>query len=210
MYKNTTGASLAGSLNPEESREMAQAMLSRVAGREDEWDQAPLDRLVRRLLRDHHRWLHVDLPTIEYLLDRLRDDYRSCATPVFMAPLRQAFSRLRHQIERHAANEENVLFPAIVELEQSVANGLPPARPAFGSLRHPISMMQHDLQAQLHLFGEIRDILQGYALPDDGPKAVGELFKELQMLELTFRAHVRLASEVLFPRAKRLEAESRS
>jgi regulator of cell morphogenesis and NO signaling len=160
--------------------------------------------LVQRLLRDHRRWLHVDLPVIDHLLDRVSDDSEP-GLPAFLPRLRGAFRRFRFDLERHVSNEENVLFPAIVELERGVANGLPVPRPAFGSIRNPIAMMQRDLESDKQLLGEIRDLVRGCSLPHGSCEGLDEVFRALEAIGMTLQAHVRLENGALFPRAIRLE-----
>jgi regulator of cell morphogenesis and NO signaling len=146
----------------------------------------------------------VDLPTIDHLLDHVSDD---CGPelPASLPRLRALFRRLRFDLERHTSNEENLLFPAIVELERGVVNGLPLPRPVFGSIRNPITMMQRDLESDQHLLGEVRDAVRKCAAPEATRATLDAFCGALAAIETTLKAHMDLENTFLFPRAIRLE-----
>jgi iron-sulfur cluster repair protein YtfE (RIC family) len=145
---------------------------------------AACDRLIQHLKRDYQRVLNVDLPGIEYLLDRFADD--GCVAPDFLVALRQTFSRLRYELEKHGSNEENILFPVIAESDHAAKR------------RHPITMMQRDLEIQEQLLARMRNLLH-----EDTPGA-GDVFRAWQGLDSRLQAHIRLERNILFPLALQL------
>jgi regulator of cell morphogenesis and NO signaling len=175
--------------------------------RENEsWRTAKLQELIHHLKSVHRRWLEEELPGIDLLLDRAAD---SPAPPETIAALRRAFTRLWHELETHIRNEENVLFPAIVELERRAESGEPAPRAAFGSIRHPIAILEREHETEAVLFQQLRRISAGYAPPQNAPETLQLLYGALKSLEMAEQRHSYLEDDILFQRAVQLEADSR-
>lgn len=169
------------------------------------WYGVPTGRLVQRLLDTHLRWVHEELPWIEELLDSLDSGQGSACS----RRLRRAFNRLRFEMVEHLRKEENVLFPAILELERCSAAELVPPRPPFGAINNPILMMEQDHETDTRLWEELRAVTQDYTVPAQASELLRVLYQELQAFEAEVRAHTCLENRILFPRARRLEQEGR-
>ena len=178
-------------------------------GSSENWEREPSAVLIEYLVATHRRWREQDLPMIDALLDRVeavqRTNHGVHVTGV--AQLRRVFDRLRHRLEEHLRQEENILFPAILAMEASDAGGRPLPRLAFGSVKNPITMMERDHETDAGLWDEIRDLTYGYAVAEDAPESTRRLFRELQSLETATHEHTHLESNILFPRVKRLEEQ---
>jgi len=153
-----------------------------------------LEALIQHLEDAHHRWLLKDLPWIAHLMERVE----SAGTRIL--PLRRAFSRLRQELEEHMRCEENVLFPAVLEIERSVASKGSIPRREFGSLRNPIAMLEQDHERESLLWDALRDLTYGYVVPEDASETVRLLYGELKTLEAAAHLHTHLEENVLFPR----------
>jgi len=173
---------------------------------QENWTSGPLTQIVQRLIRDHRRWRTDHLPSIDHLFD-LAQDLPQPRQPVWIAPLRHGFYRLRVEMEGHMCREENVLFPAIVDRERAAATNSPVPRPAFGSLRNPISMMEHEHQTEQQRWADLRAASQGYSLPDDAAPCLRALVERLEVLEKAVFAHSRIENHVLFERAVMMECK---
>jgi regulator of cell morphogenesis and NO signaling len=105
--------------------------------------------------------------------------------------------------------EESVLFPAIVRLEAQTADSGTLPRESFGSLRHPLSMMEHEHDDVAQYLDEMRDLTYGYSAPEDAGLNLRNLYQELAALEADIHAHVHLENNILFARAAQLAREAR-
>ncbi len=169
-----------------------------------DWNAVPLRQLLQHILDNHHARLRELLPLIGQLMERvalLRD--------VRIFPLQRVFAHLQSELESHMRKEENFLFPAILRMEEGVAAGDPVPKSPFGSVRHPILMMEHDDGVVMRDLDDIRDITCGYDLHADACMALRALYRELQALEADLHTHIQLENNILFPRSARLEREGR-
>ena len=164
---------------------------------------------MQHIVDKHHAWLYRQLPVIEQLMDRVADVHGG-KRPETVFPLRRIFVRLREELEGHMRKEESVLFPAIVRLEAQTADGGTLPRESFGSLRHPVSMMEDEHDTVAQYLDEMRDLTYGYAPPEDACLSFRTLYHELEALEADIHTHVHLENNILFPRAAQLEREGRS
>ena len=170
---------------------------------QDKWTDAPLHLVIEHLVREHRSWRVKDFPMIEYLFDRLEGG-RGPDQPFCLVSLRRAFYRLRTEMEGHMSREENILFPAIPGGQcDPAASG----KPAFGSLRNPIAMLQQDHRRDAQLLAEMRAAARGYELPETAGDNLHVLFRELRALEAAMHAHTRVESSVLFARALQAERD---
>lgn len=97
----------------------------------------------------------------------------------------------------HLSKEENILFPYILEMERE--QSIPPS--PFGSIAHPIRVMDRDHRALTELVVELHAVL------DAGDAGTSELKDQLLRLEADLERHMLLEDGVLFPRSIALEAE---
>ena len=104
-------------------------------------------------------------------------------------------------MEGHISREENVLFPEIV-------SGQSESKPAFGSLRNPIAMLEEDHNHGDQLLGDMRAAARGYQLPEASSESLYVLFRELRALEASIHAHTSLERSILFSRALQVEHDT--
>jgi regulator of cell morphogenesis and NO signaling len=175
------------------------AELAETTPADRDWNSAPLAEVVREIVDRHHAWLHAELSLLDHLFALVAHSQEG------IRPLERVFSQLKAELESHLGKEERVLFPAILRMETLRNAGKPVPRPPFGTVRNPISMMEHDHeQAMLHL-DEMRDLTYGYDLPEDACHGLRMLYRELQALEADLHTHLHLENNILFPRAANLE-----
>jgi len=178
----------------------------------EDWNTAPLAELIQYLKDAHQCWLTQDLPWIDHLIGRhLLDRAASVSEQDRSIPvLQRVFLRLRKDLERHLRDEENVLFPAILELEQALAGdrAVPPASSGLaesgGPVPNPIEMIEQDHEIDAQLWDELREIAYGYVAGEDAPQGIRALYQELGKLENAVHEHTHLENNVLFPRVIRL------
>lgn len=105
------------------------------------------------------------------------------------------------------AKEEKILFPFIKELAQlSNSGGMLPSA-SFGKVSVPIRVMDAEHEQAGGDFETIRALTNNYQLPPDACSSYTILFKKLEEYEDDLHRHVHLESNILFPKAIKLEKE---
>jgi len=139
--------------------------------------------LIDRIVSRHHDYLRRHLPALGLML---------AAAPPSPGLLnaRRQLDRFTSEIEEHIFREEQILFPALRELE---ASGRPlPLGQAVAQMR-----AEHE-----HTREQLRCLRQAVEeLPAAGP-----IRTALEALELDLYRHLALEECVLFPRAQKLAA----
>ena len=170
------------------------------AGRD--WLSEPLVELCDHIEATHHSYLRRELPRLTEMIDKVVNAHSESHPQ--LAQLGTVFAGLRAELEPHMFKEEQVLFPAIRQLEESSGS---PSFP-FGTVANPIRMMEHEHDAAGEALSNIRVLTDDYAVPDDACNTYRVMLDGLKQLETDMHEHVHKENSILFPRAIKLE-ESR-
>ncbi len=119
----------------------------------------------------------------------------------------RVFEAIAAELQEHMAKEEEVLFPYIDMLEAASERNEQCARPAFGTVRNPIRMMEVEHRAAGDQLYEIRSLSSNYTPPADACTTYKVTYQELQEFEMDLHQHVHLENSILFPKAVALEAK---
>jgi regulator of cell morphogenesis and NO signaling len=101
--------------------------------------------------------------------------------------------------------EENVLFPYIARMEESVIQKEPILPSPFGSVRNPVSMMEHEHDCAGNALRTMREASSGYTCPADACISYQTLYTALSEFETDLHQHIHLENNILFPRAIAME-----
>jgi regulator of cell morphogenesis and NO signaling len=168
---------------------------------ESDWRVAPLRKLTEHIVDKHHAYLHTELPALEQLMEEIATDSLSD----IVGKLHKTIQRLHRDIELHMRKEEAILFPAIVNLELTVAAGGPPIPSQFGSVSNVTRVLGQDHYKTACALDEIRELTNNFVCPSDVQLTMPALFRRLKTLAVDTHHHVHLENNVLFPRAVALE-----
>jgi len=164
-----------------------------------DWSSMGLAELVDHLEATHHVYLKGVLGRLDGLADKVAGVHGERHPE--LTDVLTVFRELRADLEPHLMKEERVLFPMIRELAAAAE------LPSFhcGTLRNPITMMgiEHDRAGEL--LARLRELTNGYAVPDDGCASYEALYSGLAALEADTHLHVHKENNLLFPAA--VEAE---
>jgi len=170
----------------------------------EDWGSRTPSELAEHIVGVHHTFLRRELPRLARLLDKVCGVHGE-RHPELLA-IRETFRDLAAELDPHMDKEEAILFPYIVELDRAARRGGRPPAPFFGSVAHPIAMMEREHERAGAALDAIRDRSGGYALPEDACPSFHDLYAGLLALDGDLRRHIELESGVLFPGAERLEA----
>ncbi|MFN8008398.1 MAG: iron-sulfur cluster repair di-iron protein [Terriglobia bacterium] len=200
-------ACLASGVPPKEVIERIETSLASKEGvlRSKEWSREPLSELTAHIVNRHHGYVRDELRRLGVFLEKV------CAAHGQNHPelltIHELFSGLSEEMTMHMYKEENILFPYIELLEAATRGGRALTPPPFGTVQNPIHMMEteHEIAAQ-HLRG-MREASGNFKVPPDGCTSYQILYKGLIDFEQDLHLHIHLENNILFPRAKVMEAE---
>jgi regulator of cell morphogenesis and NO signaling len=172
-------------------------------GVEADWSRQRPAAIVCHLIEHFHDPLRQNLSQLSLMLDqvRTRHDERH---PALFAPLSATFRALKWELLLHLEKEERVLFPLITRIDEAIRTG-EPTLPAI-ALAAPISQMESEHADTARALDELRQITGNFTPPADTDAGVCDLYRRLRELDEETQVHVRLESDVLFPRTLALAA----
>jgi regulator of cell morphogenesis and NO signaling len=163
----------------------------------------PADHLIDHIIASHHAYVRSALPAIARHLAKLVDAHSERHPE--LSRVAAAFDEMSRDLAQHLMKEERVLFPYIRELASAAGGSrISP----FGTVEHPIRMMEREHQKAGDDMRLIRELTGGFAVPVDGCATYRLCFEELAAFERDLHRHVHLENNVLFPKAVALEAQS--
>jgi regulator of cell morphogenesis and NO signaling len=173
---------------------------------EPDWQILPLRNLIKHIVDKHHAYLHSELPALDRLIGRMTTE--SPIDDVPLVKLHKTIQRLKRELELQMRKEEAILFPAISDLDASVAGGgQPNPISQFGSVANLSRVLGQNHNKTACELDEIRELTNNYRHRSGGHLAVPDVFRRLRALALDMHKHVHLENNVLFPRAVQLEKE---
>ncbi len=153
----------------------------------ERWDQAPLNDLIRHIIHAYHRPLREELPRLEGMARKVLDVH-GARDPKKFNRIVTVFVALRAELESHMMKEEQILFPMIEGGSGVMAGG-------------PISVMEQEHDAAGAALRELRELTDGYDVPEEACNTWRALWFGLSALEQTMHQHIHLENNILFPRA---------
>jgi regulator of cell morphogenesis and NO signaling len=119
--------------------------------------------------------------------------------------VRASFQGLAQELTMHMMKEEMVLFPYVIRMEGAVVQNEPVLPPPFGSVRNPVSMMEHEHDSAGNALRAMRLASSGYAPPPDACVSYQTLYQALADFEADLHQHIHLENNILFPCAIAME-----
>lgn len=148
--------------------------------------------LIAHIVSTHHRFLWDEFPRLAELVDKVARVHGPNHGE--LVQVREAYHKLRADMEPHLRTEETLLFPEI-----SLRAGRPD-RPLPADVRDELAENQEQHDQAGHLLAELRELTNGYAIPPDACASYTAMLSGLQDLESDIHLHVHKENNVLFPR----------
>lgn len=168
-----------------------------------EWEA---DALTRHIVLQHHGYVRSALPTIAAHTRKLAKVHGP-ANPE-LVQIADVFDDVCEEMTAHMMKEEQILFPYIDQLAATRRSGLQPFPAPFGDIGNPIRMMEMEHESAGDAMARIRNLSNGYTVPEHGCMTWRVTMKELEAFELDLHTHVHLENNILFPKARALAASS--
>jgi regulator of cell morphogenesis and NO signaling len=167
-------------------------------------DEVSLKELIDHIVNEHHAFLKQELPRLKKLREKVYQAHQGKHGRM-LENLGQVSEKLRIDIEMHLAKEEQILFPAIKQIENHNRQGGLEPNLHCGSITNPINQMEYEHEIAGGLLAEMQKITSGYNPPADACESFKALYDGLHALEDNLHEHIHLENNILFPKAVKLE-----
>jgi regulator of cell morphogenesis and NO signaling len=164
-----------------------------------DWQIAQLSELAKHIVEKHHAYVRAEIPRLIALLAKVARVHGQNHPE--LERVEASFQALAEELTLHLLKEERMLFPYIVQLE-----GGRPTLAMFGTVQYPVRMMMMEHDSAGELLRKMRELTNGYAVPEDGCMSYQTLYRALSEFESDLHQHIHLENNILFPRAIALEA----
>jgi regulator of cell morphogenesis and NO signaling len=173
-----------------------------------DWSKQSLAALISHIVQKHHSYCREECLRLEPLSAKVVSKHGEHHPE--LGQIHQLFTSLSSELSMHMMKEEQVLFPYIIGLEDSVTRKSVPPRAPFGTVQNPVRMMVQEHDNAGRLLKEIRELTRNFAAPEDACTSFKALYQGLQAFEADLHQHIHLENNLLFPRAIALEETSQA
>ncbi len=174
-------------------------------GDSKDWQNQFLADLIGHITSTHHVFVREESPRIEALTAKVVGVHGK-NHPELMQ-VQKIFSALAEELSVHLMKEEQVLFPYVVRMEESVLASEPAPPAMFGTVVNPVRMMMQEHDGAGDALRSLRSVTNDYTLPGDACISYRTLYQALQGFESDLHQHIHLENNILFPRAVAMEAK---
>lgn len=143
----------------------------------------------------HHAWLREEMPRLDFMTNKVASRHGEHSP--WLYELAEVYQELQAELTAHMMKEEQILFPAIRDLEA----GRPSQTPCGGHLQGPISVMEHEHDNAGRALERMRELSSDYTPPPQACNTFRAMLDALAELEADMHRHVHKENNVLFPRA---------
>jgi regulator of cell morphogenesis and NO signaling len=162
--------------------------------------------LILHILDKHHVYTRDEMQRLEALVEKVVTAHG--ANHSELLSIRDLLQQLFAELKGHMFKEEQILFPFIVELEQSVSQQRPAPFAPFGTVNNPIRMMMFEHDQAGEILRELRKLSADYQTPADACISYQTFYQALEAFEQDLHQHIHLENNILFPKAVALEANT--
>ena len=168
------------------------------------WQALPLADLIAHINSTHHVFVRSECPRILALIAKVVGVHGKNHPELLT--VQALFAALGEELQVHLMKEEQILFPYVLRMEESVMASeiAPPAM--FGTVMNPIRMMMQEHDGAGDALWSLRSTTGDYSVPEDACISYQTLYQALQDFEKDLHQHIHLENNILFPRASAMEA----
>jgi regulator of cell morphogenesis and NO signaling len=170
-----------------------------------DWNSLPLADLIAHITGTHHVFIRAESPRIEALATKVVSVHGKNHPELLQ--VQETFATLASELSVHLMKEEQVLFPYVLRMEESVLANEPVPPAMFGTVVNPVRMMMQEHDGAGNAIRALRSTSKDYTLPEDACISYRTLYQALQGFEADVHQHIHLENNILFPRAVAMEAK---
>ena len=181
------------------------ALEKHAPGGERDWQTAPLAELIGHIVAKHHAFVRSETPRLAALIAKVVGVHGKNHPE--LARVQQVFAQVEQELTMHMMKEEQILFPAVIQMEEAKQRGAEATPPMFGTVRNPIRVMVAEHDSAGEAFSTMREATQNFSAPEDACISYRTLYNALLEFEADLHQHIHLENNILFPRAIELEGQ---
>ncbi len=163
----------------------------------------PLDLLVVYIEKTHHKFVQTKIPVLHTFLAKLCKVHGERHPELL--EVNTEFLNVSNELLQHMEKEEQILFPQIKRMVKNEEEKTEMQRAHFGTVKNPISMMEHEHDNAGEIFRTIARLTNNYTPPADACSTYEVAFSMLDEFEKDLHLHIHLENNILFPGALKLE-----
>lgn len=167
-------------------------------------EQMSIPQLIDHIIDTHHVFTRRELFRLSGLVDKVSSKHGERHPELFK--LKNLFTALSDDLLLHLKKEEAALFPYVQELARAKERSTLPMIAPFGSVEHPVGMMETEHEDAGSILTQMRQVTNDYQVPEGACPSYTALYFGLEELEKDLHRHIHLENNILFPRAVELEA----
>jgi regulator of cell morphogenesis and NO signaling len=184
---------------------LEKSSVSSPANVSQDWQKQPLADLIAHIVGTHHTFVRSESPRIEALAAKVAGVHGKNHPEVL--EVKEVFSALAAELSVHLMKEEQILFPYVARMEESVLAGEPAPPAMFGTVLNPVRMMMQEHDGAGDSLRTLRTVTRDYAVPEDACISYRTLYQALEGYEADLHQHIHLENNILFPRAVAMESK---
>jgi regulator of cell morphogenesis and NO signaling len=185
-----------------QSIQLAQGTIE-AGGQKHDWLHEPLAALIAHIKSTHHKYTREQIARLLPILDKVHFVHTDNHPELQL--IYSAFEELSTELIDHMIDEEIVLFPYIVRMEQSDALDDSGEPSVFGTLGEPLATMVLEHDSAGDKLRAIRQASGGFIAPADACTTYRSTYRALGEFETYLHQHIHRENNILFPRAIALE-----
>ena len=165
----------------------------------NEWN---IDFLADYIVNTHHSYVRKYLPELRgYSLKvaQVHGDHHP-----ELSPIKKLVEEIDEELTEHMEQEEKVLFTFVKKIVHAKNTGEPLAKEQK-SLQGLIDELEKEHDFVGRCFDKIRELSNGYHIPEDACSSYKLLYKMIQEFEDDLHIHIHLENNILFPKALEME-----
>ena len=167
--------------------------------------QLTVAELIRYILDKHHVYTRAEMDRLEGLVEKIVHAHG--ANHPELLSMRDLLQQLFFELKGHMFKEERILFPFLIQLEDSRwQNGRAPVA-HFGTVKSTVRLMMVEHDNAGAILRELRKLSRGYRVPEDGCAGYQTFYQALEAFEQDLHQHLHLENNILFTKAVSLENE---
>ena len=166
----------------------------------NEWDPRLL---VDYIIHTHHSYVRENIPLLKEFTAKVAKVHGHADPEV--VEIAALFGEVAVEMEQHMMKEEYILFPYIKQLAGIRKQQEPMGRPPFGTVQHPIRMMELEHERAGEIMAEIRRLSHDFTPPDHACTTYRVSYFKLEEFEADLHKHIHLENNILFPQAMAAE-----
>jgi regulator of cell morphogenesis and NO signaling len=186
--------------------QMLQTSVEPAAAATNDFQRMTLAELITYILDKHHVYTREEMDRLEALVAKVVGAHGENHPELLT--MRDLLQQLFTELKGHMFKEEQILFPFVVELEQSTLQNRPAPFAPFGTVNNPIRMMMSEHDNAGEILRELRKLSANYTTPADACVSYQTFYQALEAFEQDLHQHIHLENNILFPKAVASEASN--